>query len=936
MPIGDGIRRDIATVSPIERARFIDAIVKLDTTKFFPDGVSYWDKQEDIHKNAHFSGVDVHFGPAFISWHRVIVNRLEGLLREVDPELSLHYWDWTTDPRVGSGTRAALFTPEFIGNANGDAGHLLTDFESSEDAEIGNGHTHIWREVGAQVANPDGTPAIATDASILSGTNFASFGTALKSAHDNVAHSYIGGTIIAPHYSFHDPFVFLLHSNLDRLWARWQTDPAHTDRMDTSTAYAGLSPADLTKLATEHVEPWAGGTGLDPWASDPTKRAVITYTDITIVTPPCYDTNQSTFGVLEAENPWNAATSRHQVVFNDVPEEETTWRAAVIRGYSCEDVTIRVKPGEEPGVPFSAVSGSDTIHHGPSPFGEARIWFQFTAGAVGTAPQTIPAVNTTLQCVETGEEFPFELRGNTIHRPTVVVELALDQSGSMADPAGTSGATRLQVLKDAASLFADLIPKNDGLGLIRFDDDAYPPNDPTYGGMAVTKVLSDDFSDGARLAALSAIAAHGAHGNTSVGDGLEMARAQLNAVAPGDYDDRALLLLTDGLENTPKWISEVSSSIDDRTYAVGLGNESQVNTYALSALAGSTGGYLLLSGLLSSSLDDQFRLRKFFLQILAGITKTSIVEDPVGYVGLGSRLRIPFTLSEADITCRVILLTQLPLVRLALETPDGRIVDEGSAAAAGVTFDTAGEVRTARFGLPTLVESAEEQGGTWHALLEVDDDVEKWLVKLSERHQESLEIDLDQVRGRGVPFCLTVHSFSNLRMVARIGQSGFTPGSTISLRAVLTEYTLPVDHRAKVRVEVEHPDRTNGVIWLNEVQSGVFTASFSADSAGIYRLRVVAEGGTFRGLSFTREQLGTAAVWIGGDRPTQVPGGDDDWCRLISCLLDEKILSPRLQARLKKEGFSLPALRECLDSICGRRRVEEGRGEGPGERSAAS
>ena len=91
MALGDGVRRDIALVSDMERNRFIDAIVKLDTTKLFPDGVTYWDKQEDIHKNAHFAGVDVHTGPAFISWHRVIVNRLEQLLREVDPALSLHY-----------------------------------------------------------------------------------------------------------------------------------------------------------------------------------------------------------------------------------------------------------------------------------------------------------------------------------------------------------------------------------------------------------------------------------------------------------------------------------------------------------------------------------------------------------------------------------------------------------------------------------------------------------------------------------------------------------------------------------------------------------------------------------------------------------------------------------------------------------------------------
>ena len=47
---------------------------------------------------------------------------------------------------------------------------------------------------------------------------------------------------------------------------------------------------------------------------------------------------------------------------------------------------------------------------------------------------------------ENGQEFQFELQANTIHRPTVAVQLSLDQSGSMAWAAGTSGATRLQVL----------------------------------------------------------------------------------------------------------------------------------------------------------------------------------------------------------------------------------------------------------------------------------------------------------------------------------------------------------------------------------------------------------------------------------------------------------------------------------------------------------
>ncbi len=70
MALGDGIRRDVAKVPQAERDLLLDAFLKLDTTKFYPDGVSFWDKQEDIHKNAHFAGVDVHSGPGFIPWHR--------------------------------------------------------------------------------------------------------------------------------------------------------------------------------------------------------------------------------------------------------------------------------------------------------------------------------------------------------------------------------------------------------------------------------------------------------------------------------------------------------------------------------------------------------------------------------------------------------------------------------------------------------------------------------------------------------------------------------------------------------------------------------------------------------------------------------------------------------------------------------------------------
>jgi hypothetical protein len=181
-----------------------------------------------------------------------------------------------------------------MGSPNGDAGYLLNDFSSTEGA-----HAKIWRNVGVEYSKPDGTPDIKPDEVILSADNFDSFQAFenIGAAHRN-AHRYIGGTLTDPHFSFHDPFVFLLHSNLDRLWARWQTDPRYPERMKAPDVYSGLFVTETNTLANDKVEPWAGGTGLEPWALDPNtqiknshKKTLINYFDPSIVNPPSYDTN---------------------------------------------------------------------------------------------------------------------------------------------------------------------------------------------------------------------------------------------------------------------------------------------------------------------------------------------------------------------------------------------------------------------------------------------------------------------------------------------------------------------------------------------------------------------------------------------------------------------------------------------------------------------
>jgi hypothetical protein len=392
-----------------------------------------------------------------------------------------------------------------------------------------------------------------------------------------------------------------------------------------------------------------------------------------------------------------------------------------------------------------------------------------------------------------------------------------------------------------------------------------------------------------------------------------MARDLLNALPAGDYQQTALIVLTDGLENEPLSISDVAGSIDNRTFAIGLGNEQQVNTAALRALANSTGGYLLLTGLLSASIDDYFRLSKYFLQILAGVTNTSVIVDPTGYIAPGTTVRVPFQVTEADIGCTALLMTDENVVNLAVETPDGTLIQSGMAAGLGLAYSVGDQTRHYRFTLPVAI-GAGQRSGRWHAVLSID---ERAYRKTLSRQRDLKGPTSQTFATHGARYCVVVQTLSNLKMRVTLEQSGFEPGANLILRAVLTEYDAPVERRAHVDVELSRPGGSPITVPMLEIEPGTFEATTRATYAGIYRARVIAGGVTLRGTPFTREETGTAAVWIGGDQPYQPPRGTkDELCRFLECLFSEKNLSPSLEGRLKKLGVNVDGIRACLMAHC--------------------
>jgi hypothetical protein len=283
--------------------------------------VSWWFKQDEIHQATH-----VHRGPEFLPWHREIINRFEELLRQINPQLSLHYWDFREDPRnipngnIGGGATGTvnLFDANFMGSSSGPAGDpwLSAGFYDPQagspghppDRDISNNPVDPPRDIPRTRPSPTAGAAPApydtsnqSDALGMSNSQYPAFRVPLESLH-NGAHIYFGN--VSPHIAFRDPFVYLLHSNVDRILAQWQTDPAHPERLNPNTVYGAESKVDVPVLGeppqntTHLVEPWSTGIGafhpIRPWeATHENQGYRHDYHDISVVAPPLYDTNRN-------------------------------------------------------------------------------------------------------------------------------------------------------------------------------------------------------------------------------------------------------------------------------------------------------------------------------------------------------------------------------------------------------------------------------------------------------------------------------------------------------------------------------------------------------------------------------------------------------------------------------------------------------------------
>jgi hypothetical protein len=147
--------------------------------------------------------------------------------------------------------------------------------------------------------SPSLIPPAQADGTVLTPSAYPTFRSTLElSPNHDASHGYIGGggNMSAVSTAAQDPFFFLLHGNVDRLWAQWQRNVSDLTRLDPATTYELQSGhAHITGT----MPPWNGSASLVPWTVADGYIISKTSKDPSVVFPPIYDLAPLVIPVLQ-------------------------------------------------------------------------------------------------------------------------------------------------------------------------------------------------------------------------------------------------------------------------------------------------------------------------------------------------------------------------------------------------------------------------------------------------------------------------------------------------------------------------------------------------------------------------------------------------------------------------------------------------------------
>jgi hypothetical protein len=299
----------------------------------------------------------------------------------------------------------------------------------------------------------------------------------------------------------------------------------------------------------------------------------------------------------------------------------------------------------------------------------------------------IVAVNVTCSggCINNGASTPAIVQDFTTAPPPVRdvdVMLVFDRSGSMSLPGVGSGLTKIQEARQAAALFVDLLrtTATHRAGLVSFST-ASARDFPLSAVSDPNKTMLIGPPPARNAGIVGGIAPGGW---TTIGGGLQL--AQQDFPAPGPTTNApAILLMTDGLENTPPMIADVESQLaGTKVCVIGFGTEASLDGPRLSRLALAHDGLYTRAG-------EGLSLKKFFVLCFGTIFESGISTDPYYTLAAGATAAPPIPLDVCgENSLTVVLGWHGPgaELQLSLVTPAGVTIAAGTIGATASAGDT--------------------------------------------------------------------------------------------------------------------------------------------------------------------------------------------------------------------------------------------------------
>jgi tyrosinase len=250
------IRKDANKLTPAERDRFINAMATLNN-----GGMGAFTSFRDMHTEP--AEDEAHGSPGFLPWHRAYTLDLERALQAIDPSVTLPYWKFDVPA-------PNLFTREFIGvSQNGRvafAGSNPLQFWAT-DQSPGISRTPKFN-TATSGASALPFPVMSEDETLglgQVGARFDNFDNMEGDPHGS-AHMNFGGYLSAIPQAARDPLFFLLHANVDRLWAKWQWQNRRFDGKRVETFFYRGNVSSTPHVRVGHnlrdtMWPWNQVTG---------------------------------------------------------------------------------------------------------------------------------------------------------------------------------------------------------------------------------------------------------------------------------------------------------------------------------------------------------------------------------------------------------------------------------------------------------------------------------------------------------------------------------------------------------------------------------------------------------------------------------------------------------------------------------------------------